>query len=150
MATIQKFEDLRSWQMGRELVRTFHSIALKGPLCKDTVLHKQMHRAAISIVANLAEGFDRNGNKEFKQFAYIAKGSTAEFRALLYLALDLDYVTQDQFEQLNKRSVEIGKTIRGMISYLQNNPDRGVKAKESEEDYLNETIIAQDDFKLEL
>ena len=146
MATIEKFEDLRSWKLGRELVKSFHAIALKSPLCKDHILHNQMHRAAISIVANLAEGFDRNGNKEFKQFAYIAKGSTAEFRALLYLAMDLDYVTQDQFEQLSKLTIEIGKTIRGMISYLQNNPERGMKAKESEEEYINETIILQGDF----
>jgi len=112
---IEKFEDIISWQKGKELVvliyRAFNSN-------RDYSFIDQIKRASVSITNNIAEGFERRSNKEFKQFLYIAKGSCGEVRSMVSIALELKYVSKDEFKKLNDSSVEISKLISGLIKTL--------------------------------
>ena len=93
MATITRFEDIKAWQEARKMVVSVYALTYKGELAKDYALRDQMRRAAISVPSNIAEGFERGGNKEFCQFLSHAKGSSGELRSQLYNALDLGYCT---------------------------------------------------------
>jgi len=86
--------------------------------CKDYSFKDQIQRASVSIMNNVAEGFERKGKKEFKKFLYIAKGSCAEIRSMLYLSIDLGYVNKSEFEKLFKLSIEISKMLSGLIKSL--------------------------------
>ena len=86
---------------------------------KDIDLQRQIRRASVSLTSNIAEGFERNTDKEFIHFLYIAKGSAGEIRSQLYLALDLNYITELQFTELYSEIVEISKLLSGLIKYLQ-------------------------------
>ncbi len=100
MSKIERFEDLEVWQRARKLYRGLARATSSGRFSKDFALRDQTHRAATSIAANLAEGFERGGNKEFLQFLSIAKGSGGEFRSHIYLANDRGYLTEKQFQWL--------------------------------------------------
>ncbi|MBN2891324.1 MAG: four helix bundle protein [Bacteroidales bacterium] len=112
---IDKFEDIISWQKAKVLTillyKTFEN-------SKDFAFKNQLERAAVSIMNNIAEGYERQTNKEFKQFLFIAKGSSAEVRSMLYLAKDLDKINDHQFEELYSLSLEISKLISGLIKTL--------------------------------
>lgn len=95
MPTIKRFEDIEAWQLGRRLKQSVYKISKMGDFAKDFALRDQMRRAAISITANIAEGFEREGNREFIQFLSTSKGSCAELQDHLYTALDETYVTQN-------------------------------------------------------
>ena len=88
MATIQRFEEIEAWQVARELTRSVYECSKSGSFAKDFALRDQIRRAAISVMSNIAEGFERGGNAEFIQFLSIAKGSAAEVETQLYVALD--------------------------------------------------------------
>lgn len=88
MATIEKFEDIEAWKKARELTRDVYTASKQAAFAKDFGLKDQIRRAAVSIMSNIAEGFERGGDKEFAQFIALAKGSSAEVRAQLYVALD--------------------------------------------------------------
>lgn len=88
MSKIEKFEDIEAWKMAREITQIIYQISLSGNFSKDFALVNQIRRASVSILSNIAEGFERNGDKEFIQFLTIAKGSCGEVRAKLYVALD--------------------------------------------------------------
>ena len=92
MSKIQKFEDILAWQKARELTREIYTHAKAGLFAKDFGLRDQVQRAAVSIMGNVAEGFDRGGDKEFIQFLSISKGSCGEVKSHLYVALDQQYV----------------------------------------------------------
>lgn len=98
MSTFTVYEDIESWQLGRELVKTVYVLTSGDKFSKDWGFRDQIQRAAISICSNIAEGYERRGNKEFIKFLWIAKGSTAEVSSQLYHALDLGYISQDQFQ----------------------------------------------------
>lgn len=85
---------------------------------KDFELIKQLRRASVSISSNIAEGFERNSDKEFVYFLYVAKASAGEVRSQLYLAFDLNYLNRDEFEKLKGKIIEISKMIGGLIKYL--------------------------------
>jgi four helix bundle protein len=91
---IKTFEDLEIWKEARHLTREIYTISKAPHFSKDYGLRGQMQRAAVSIMSNIAEGFERGGNQEFVQFLYIAKGSCGEFRSQLYVALDQSYINQ--------------------------------------------------------
>ena len=111
MATITRFEDIESWQLGRELKRRVYGCSKSGEFAKDFALKDQIRRAAISVTANIAEGFERGGNREFIQFLSDAKGSCGEVRDQLYTALDESYLTQPQFNKLQQCAVEVGRKL---------------------------------------
>ena len=127
MATITRFEDIEAWQLGRELKRLVYRCSKTGEFARDFALKDQIRRAAISITANIAEGFEREGNREFIQFLSISKGSCGELQDHLYTALDESYVTQPQFDDLYRKAAEVGRKIGAFMNYLQRTEIRGRK-----------------------
>ena len=122
MAKIERFEDIVAWQKARELVREVYRVSSDGRFAKDYGLRDQLRRAAVSVMLNIAEGFARKTNKEFIQFLVIAHGSAAEVQSAIYVALDQEYIRQEQFESLYKRADETSKLIMGFSSYLRKSP----------------------------
>ncbi len=127
MAKIKKFEDIESWKKARELTKQLYETTSTGLFTRDFGLKDQIRRAAISILSNIAEGFERGGDKEFVQFLSVAKGSCGEVRAQLYVALDQQYVSALQFETLSSKAVEVGQLLSGFIKYLKQSDLRGNK-----------------------
>ena len=118
MAKFNSFEEIKSWIEARAFNKKIYEITEKGILKKDYDLVRQIRRASISISSNIAEGFERNTDKEFIYFLYVAKASSGEVRSQLYLALDLDYITKEEFTDLFDSISNISKLISGFIKYL--------------------------------
>jgi four helix bundle protein len=112
---INKFEDIFAWQKAGKLTIEIYRISIN---CKDFGFLNQIQRASVSIMNNIAEGFERNTNKEFRNFLFIAKGSCAEVRSMLYIAIRLNYINNDQFEDLSRQTIEISKLLSGLIKTL--------------------------------
>ncbi|OGR04295.1 MAG: four helix bundle protein [Deltaproteobacteria bacterium RIFOXYA12_FULL_61_11] len=129
MATIQKFEDVEAWQKARELTNAVYSCSGKDAFAKDFGLRDQIRRAAVSIMSNIAEGFERGGSKEFSQFLAIAKGSAGEVEAQLYVALDQGYINQEQFDSIRSTASSTKKLIAGFMNYLKRSNLKGQKYK---------------------
>jgi len=127
MAKITKFEDIESWKRARRFTNEIYKITSSGQFSRDFGLRDQIRRAAISILSNIAEGFERGGDNEFLQFLSVAKGSCGEARAQLYIALDQDYISAAQFENLLKSANELSQLIAGLMKYLRNSTLRGSK-----------------------
>ena len=124
---IRKFEDLESWKKARQLTSKIYQTTGRGNFGRDFGLKDQIRRASISILSNIAEGFERGGDKEFLQFLAMAKGSCGEVRAQLYAAFDQGYVSQEAFEESSQGTIEIGRLISGLMKYLSNSELRGSK-----------------------
>ena len=120
MATIERFEDIQAWQKAREVASSIYKLCKQGELSKDFGLKDQIRRSAVSVQSNIAEGFGREGNKEFVHFLRIAKGSNTEFRSQLYNLLDAEYIDDSTFEDLYNQSYETERLIGGFINYLNN------------------------------
>ncbi|MBI5483946.1 MAG: four helix bundle protein [Deltaproteobacteria bacterium] len=116
---IDRFEDIDAWKESRVLVRDIYGII--GNI-RDYGFRDQIQRASISIMSNIAEGFDRGTNKELIYFLTIARGSVAEVRSLLYAAQDIGYVEQKDGDCLQQRCLAISKLINGFIRYLKTSP----------------------------
>lgn len=127
MARIEKFEDIRSWRKSRELTKQIYVITSQGNFKRDFGLRDQIRKASVSIVSNIAEGFERGGDQEFLQFLAIAKGSCGEVRAQLYIALDQGYLQREDFETLSTLATEISRLLSGFMKYLQQSSLRGNK-----------------------
>lgn len=121
MPTIHRFEDIQAWQKARELASTIYKLCQESGLSSDFGLRDQIRRSAVSVQSNIAEGFGREGNKEFIRFLKIAKGSACEFRSQLYNLLDANYIDQPTFQNLYKQSEESESLIGGFINYLEKN-----------------------------
>lgn len=130
MNKIEKFEDIIAWQKARELAREVYAHAKVGPFSKDFGLRDQIQRASVSGMANIAEGFERGGDKEFIQFLSNSKGSCGEVRSHLYVALDQQYITSAVFDDLRDRSIEVSRLVSGFMSYLQQSALRGKKFRQ--------------------
>jgi four helix bundle protein len=120
VARIEKFEEIKAWQLARDLVRTISGFTQKDPFRKDWGLSDQIQRAAVSIMSNIAEGFGRSSSREFINFLHIARGSCSEVRSLLYVACDLKYISEQEqeFTQASRQAEEISKAISGLVRYL--------------------------------
>jgi len=116
---IQRFEDLIAWQKARELNREIYRVSNAGAFAKDFGLRDQIRRASVSISSNIAEGFDRSSRADFHRFIVIAKASCAEVQSQLYLALDIGYLGQQQFETLMAKAKEVAKILGGLRLSLQ-------------------------------
>ncbi len=127
MARIETFEDMVCWQKGRELTKAVYRASRTGEFAKDYALRDQIRRACISVTSNIAEGFERGGDKEFHQFLSQAKGSCGEVRSQLFVALDEAYVTEAQFKAMKSLAVEASRAIAGMMGYLNGSQLRGSK-----------------------
>lgn len=108
---IKKFEELESWKKARKLTNTVYGATASGSFARDFGLKDQIRRASISILSNIAEGFERGGDKEFLQFLAVAKGSCGEVRAQLYVAIEQGYLPQSLFESLSDDAAEIGRLL---------------------------------------
>ena len=117
-AGIRRFEDLIAWQKARALTKTVYLLTATESFSRDFGLRDQIQRAAVSIMSNIAEGFERAGKAEFHQFLVIAKGSCAEVRSQLYVALDTGYLNNDQFEKARSQAEEVGRIIGGLRASL--------------------------------
>jgi len=115
---IEKFEDIKSWQKARELVKLVYSLTREENFRSDFSLRDQIQRASVSVMSNIAEGFDSGTQKSFINFLNYSYRSTSEVQSLLYVAIDLNYVSKVSFDDLYNRSSEIKKLIGGFIQYL--------------------------------
>jgi len=115
MATFKNFEEIECWQKSRELTRKIYQASNNRGFTKDFGLKDQIRRAAVSVMSNIAEGHDRSGTGEFIQFLAIAKGSAAEVRCQLYVALDQAYLTESEFQELSGLAAESGRMIGGLL-----------------------------------
>ena len=129
MSKIEKFEDIEAWKMAREITKMIYQISSSVNFSKDFALVNQIRRASVSIISNIAEGFERNGDKEFVQFLTIAKGSCGEVRAQLYVALDQNYIDEGQFIIIKNKLAETSRMLSGLIKYLQQSSLKGSKFK---------------------
>jgi four helix bundle protein len=111
---IEKFEDLIAWQKATELTKNIYRVTKIGEFLKDFGLRDQIRRASVSIMSNIAEGFERGGRSEFHQFLVIAKGSCAELRSQLYVALDAEYIDIGTFQSLDSLAKETSRLIGGL------------------------------------
>jgi len=127
MATFKRFEEIESWQLARELTNRIYQVTGDGPFAADFGLKDQIRRASVSVMANIAEGFERNGNREFIHFLSIAKGSVGEVRALLYVAIDQNYIEQTQFQELVDQCQTISRKLSGLMKYLRQTERKGAK-----------------------
>jgi len=113
--TIQRFEDIIAWQKSKQLALLIYNVF---DACKDYSFKDQIQRASVSVMNNIAEGFERKSDKEFKQFLFYAKGSCGEVRSMLYLAKDLGKINKTDFNVLFNLSEETSKIISGLIKTL--------------------------------
>jgi four helix bundle protein len=123
MATVNRFEDLEVWQRARVLANLIYNISASGSFAKDYGLRDQMQRAAVSILSNIAEGFEGYTQLLFIQFLARAKGSAGELRAQLYLALDRGYLSEEQFKEAFSQAETCSKQIARLIQYLETQPN---------------------------
>jgi len=126
---IKRFEDVLSWQKARLLTKEVYNCSKMGAFAKDFDFRNQMRSASVSIMSNIAEGFERGGDKEFTQFLATAKGSCGEVRSQLYVALDQGYILAPKFEELYNMSAETSRVISGFMNYLTRSELRGPKFK---------------------
>jgi four helix bundle protein len=129
MSKIAKFEDILAWQKARELTKQVYAHAKVGPFARDFGLKDQIQRASVSTMGNVAEGFERGGDKEFVQFLSHSKGSCGEVKSHLYVALDQQYISQSQFTTLYSGADEVGRLLSGFMDYLRQSSLRGRKFK---------------------
>jgi four helix bundle protein len=129
MATFTTFEEIGAWQKARQLTKDVYKLTSTGPFARDYDLRNQIRRAAVSIMSNIAEGFERSGTGEFNQFLATAKGSAGEVKSQLYVALDQNYLTEAVAGQLLVQATEVGRMIGGLMIYLKKSGIKGTKYK---------------------
>jgi four helix bundle protein len=118
MSGIKRFEEINAWKKARDLVKAVYEATSESAFSKDYALKDQIRRSAISTISNIAEGFERDGNKEFVNYLSVAKSSSGEVRTQLYIARDLGYLSNDKFDDLMNLSEETSRLISGFMKYL--------------------------------
>ena len=118
MGKFSSFEEINSWQKSRIFNKRIYQITENPNFKKDLDFVRQIRRASISISSNIAEGFERNTDREFIYFLYVAKASAGEVRSQIYLAFDLEYITKKEFDELLESVTEISRLLSGFIKYL--------------------------------
>ena len=124
---VERFEDLEIWKEARELCKFIYQVSEKEPFCRDFKLRDQIRSSSGSVMDNIAEGFERDGNKEFIQFLTISKGSCGETRSQSYRAFDYQYINQDILDDLISSTIKLSKKISSLISYLKKSDFKGSK-----------------------
>jgi four helix bundle protein len=116
----RKFEDIEVWQLARDLVSDVYSLTGQEKIRKNNSLSDQIQRAALSVMNNIAEGFERYSYKEFSYLLNVSKGSVGEVRSMLYVLLDMKLIEDSQFQNLQEKAFKISKSLAGFIGYLKN------------------------------
>jgi four helix bundle protein len=130
MAAIEKFEDIEGWRLARHISNLVYDFTSEEACCRDYPFVNQTRRASVSIMSNIAEGFERDGNKEFLQFLSIAKGSCGEVRSQLYIAKDRGYINDEGFDEIYRMLIETSRILSGLMRYLRSADDRGRKYRD--------------------
>ena len=130
MPRFNNFEDLDAWKKSRQLAKLIYELSSHGSFSKDFALKDQIRRAAVSVMSNIAEGFDRGGDAEFRHFLAIAAGSLGELRFQLYVALDANFISKTQFDDLSLLARETGQVIGGLMKYLSQSNLKGMKYRQ--------------------
>ena len=130
MSIIKSFEELPMWEDARKFTNKIYNLTKKFPSREVYSLNLQITRAAVSIMSNIAEGFDRFSSREFIRFLIIARGSISEVQNDLYIALDLKYISQNEFQLAYDDAKKLGKQINGFIKYLRNHKAVDLKISE--------------------
>ena len=133
MASYKRFEDLPIWQEARDYSKKVFWASKESEFSKEFRLCSQIRASSGSIMDNIAEGFERDGNGEFKQYLFIAKGSCGEARSQIYRAYDYGFLDDNTFEELKNQSLEISQSISNFIDYLQNTEIKGLKYKKPDQ-----------------
>ena len=134
MPTIKSFEELPVWKDARKFANKIYNLTKKFPKEENYGLTSQITRATVSIGSNIAEGFDRYSKKDFIRFLIIARGSISEIQSDLYIALDLKYINQNDFQETYTLSKDLGKQINGFIKYLRSYDKQNSKANKLNEE----------------
>ena len=129
MPTVSNFEDLEIWQLARQQAIAIFQSYSQEPFSKDWELRNQINASSGSVMDNIAEGFERSGNKEFTNFLIISKGSNGEVRSQLHRAFDRQYITLQKFEELKLNCILISKKITSFIKYLKESEQKGFRYK---------------------
>ena len=129
MNKIERFEDIIAWQKARVLTKEIYASTRIGQFAKDYGLKDQIRRASVSTMSNIAEGFERGGDREFVQFLSNSKGSCGEVKSQLYVALDQSYISTVGFEELYAKADEVSRLVGGFMAYLQHSQVGGHKYK---------------------
>jgi four helix bundle protein len=129
MATFKRFEDIGAWQRARETNRRVYVITKTCPFAHDPSLRNQIRRSSASIMANIAEGFGRGGNREFNQFLGYARGSAAELKSHFYVALDAELIKETDFREIYALTSQAEAQISGLINYLATSEKRGPRLR---------------------
>ena len=124
MARIDQFEDIEACREARVLVKSIYALTSEGRFARDCGLRDQVRRAAVSIMSNIAEGFERGSDKDFARFLFMAKGSAGEVRSQLYVACDLGYLEQERPDQFIDGAQSVSRRISGFIKYLKKSEGR--------------------------
>ena len=122
MPTIIRFEDIEAWKTSRELTRTIYALTEQGQFSKDFGLKNQIQRASVSVMSNIAEGFESRTDVQFINFLGMARASAGEVRAQLYIALDQKYISEEQFNETYAIAQTCARQISSFIKYLESNP----------------------------
>lgn len=131
MNKVNQFEDLEIWQLSRELCNELYELSIKTGLGQNFKLWNQLDGSSGSVMDNIAEGFERGGNREFHNFLSIAKGSAGEMRSQLYRVYDRKFINEEQFLDLKNKTIIIIKKISALMNYIRNSDFKGFKFKES-------------------
>jgi four helix bundle protein len=118
---VERFEDLDAWKVARDLGNRIYGFGRESGFSKDYGFRDQIQRAAVSVMNNVAEGFERGSNRDFAKYLFIARGSAGEVRSMLYLALDQKYVTNQQFREAYDLCIRESQLCWGLIKHLQKN-----------------------------
>ena len=122
---IEKFEDIKAWQAGRKLTKAVYQMSSASQFSRDYGLRDQIQRASVSVMANIAEGYDSLSNREFMRFLGYALRSATEVQSHLYVALDQDYASQDQFNAIYQQAIEVKSLLHGFLRYLRKSEVKG-------------------------
>jgi len=134
MPTIKRFEEIEAWQTARELTKLVYTITEEGKFARDFGLRDQIRRACVSIMSNIAEGFESKTQSMFIRYLGIAKASSGEVRAQLYVAKDVSYLIEEQFNQLFQLAEKSSRQLSRFISYLESQPN-SYRVKEDTPEY---------------
>jgi four helix bundle protein len=124
---VRHFEDLEVWQKARSFTKAVYRVTSSERFSRDFALRDQVRRAAVSVMANIAEGFERDGDREFRQLLTLGKGSAGEARAHLYVALDAGYLTPEEFQELQQTIRDVSRQIWGLMDHLKQSEMKGPK-----------------------